>query len=280
MDPNVAAAVERYQLREFVTRYVNIDLHVAEAVLPTPAIFAPDVPPPGFELKLISFWQSRAVITPRLQLVHTNAAPDEGDVDSAYRWANQQGSDHTIPHFQIDRDGRSAMLLPLNRKGIANYKVSDWSIAIETADTGTNADPSISQFTDVQAEKVAQALAYSAIVCDIPLEYPTAWDGAGTACHTEPFGYPYWTNANGKTCPGPKKKDWVRRYIIPRAVELVAEWTAPPPPVPTPPAAGTITVQAGEGWYGVARRAGVPMNDLILANPMPLHPGMVLKVPT
>lgn len=245
-----------------------------------PAKFHPEVPPPGFELKLISFWRDRPLITPRLQLVHTNAASEEGDVDSSYNWANQPGSDHTIPHFQIDRDGRAAMFLPLNRKGIANYRVSDWSIAIETADTGTIADPTISQFSDIQAEKVAQALAYSAVLFKIPLAYPTAWDGAGTACHTEPFGYPYWTNANGKICPGDKKKAWVRQFIIPRAAELVAQWTAPPPPPPPPPPPNTITVLSGDGWWSLARRASVTVDALILANPMPLHPGMVLKVPS
>jgi hypothetical protein len=239
-------------------------------------IFDPETPPPGFEKKLISFWQDRPVIAPRLQLVHTNAAQREGSVDASYNWANQPGTGHTIPHFQIDRDGRSAMLLPLNRKGIANYRASDFSIAIETADTGTIADPSISQFTEIQAEKVAQALAYSAKLYNIPLEYPDRWDGGGTACHTEPFGYPYWTNAVGKTCPGAKKKDWVKRFIIPRAREWVAEWSPPPAPTPAP---GTITVLAGEGWWSLARRAGVTVDALVLANPMPLHPGMVLKVP-
>lgn len=238
-------------------------------------IFAPDVPPPGFEKKLISFWQDRPLITPRLQLVHTNGNPGEIHIENVYNWANQPGTGHTIPHFQIDRDGRAAMMLPLNRKGIANYRASDFSIAIETADTGTNDDPTISQFTDIQAEKVAQALAYSAALFKIPLAYPTAWDGAGTACHTEPFGYPYWTNAQGKICPGAKKKSWVRRFLIPRAADLVEQWTAPPPPPPP----GTVTVQAGDSYWSIARRVGCTPNDLILANPMPLHPGMVLKVP-
>lgn len=76
---------------------------------------------------------------------------------------------------------------------------------------------------------------------------------------------------NATACPG--------EFLYPhigaihrRALELVT----PVPPLPTP---GTITVQAGEGWWAVARRAGVPVDALILANPMPLHPGMVLKVP-
>lgn len=69
------------------------------------------------------------------------------------------------------------------------------------------------------------------------------------------------------SCPG----DYLYAEL-PTIRARVAELLAPPAP-------GTITVLAGEGWWSVARRAGVPMNDLILANPMPLHPGMVLKVP-
>lgn len=218
-----------------------------------PAQFNPEVPPPGFERKLISFWQARPLIVPRLQLVHTNGAPNEGSVEASYSWANQPGSNHTIPQFQVDRSGRAAMLLPLNRKGIANYKAADFSIAIETADTGTNNDPTISAFTPAQAESVALALAYTAWGYKIPLFYPDAWDGTGTACHTEPFGYPVWTNSNGKICPGLKKKAQVRNLILPRAREILAAWTAPPPP-PPPPSGGTVLlyrVVSGDSYWKI-----------------------------
>lgn len=197
------------------------------SIPPKPARFHPEDAPPGFEKKLISFWQDRPIITPRLQLVHTNGAWGEGSVDASFRWADQPGSGHTIPQFQIDRDGRAALLLPLNRKGIANYRAADFSIAMETADLGTLADPEISAFTEVQAESVAIALAWGAWGYDIPLYYPDTWDGTGSACHTEPFGYPVWTNSNGKICPGLKKKAQVRNVILPRAREILAAWTAP-----------------------------------------------------
>ena len=174
---------------------------------PRPDRFHPGVPPPGFLLKLVSFWQERRHITPRLQLVHTNAASREGSIEASWRWSqrntepgaihgNPVGSKYyTIPHFQVDRDGSGALLLPLDRQSITNARANSFSIGIETADSGYLADPSISAFTDKQAETVAVALAYAAWGYQIPLEYPTAWDGTGSACHTEPFGYPYWTIA-------------------------------------------------------------------------------------
>jgi hypothetical protein len=221
---------------------------------PKPERFDPELPPPGFESKLISFWRDRPKINPRLQLVHTNAASRQGSIESSYNWANQPGSGHTIPHCQIDRDGRGALMLPSNRKGIANYKAADFSLGFETADTGTLDDPTISAFTANQAESVAVCLAYYAWGHGIPLGYPTAWDGAGSACHTEPFGYPYWTNSVGKICPGSKKKDQVRNLILPRAREIVAAWTAPPPPPPPPEVDDMAVIAAkladnGSFWF-------------------------------
>jgi hypothetical protein len=206
------------------------------ATPPKPDVFDPETPPPGFEKKLISFWQDRPLISPRLQLVHTNGASREGTIEAAYNWANQPGSGHTIPHCQIDRDGRGALMLPSNRKGIANYKAADFSLGFETADTGYLDDPTISPFTDAQAESVAVCLAYYSWGHGIPLVYPLAWDGAGTACHTEPYAYPYWTNSPGKICPGSKKKQQMTAILV-RAREIVAEWITPT--TPTPPAEET-----------------------------------------
>lgn len=200
----------------------------------TAPTFNPETPPPGFELKLIDHWRDRPQIVPRLQLVHTNAASGQGTVDSAFRHANQWspsyvGPDVTVPHFQIDRDGRAAMLLPLDRMGIHAYKANSFAIGMETADTGTVADPAISPFTDAQAEQVAVALAYGALGYDIPLTYPAMWDGTGSACHTEPFTYPDWTKYQGKSCPGPAKKAQVRDVILGRAADILTAWTTPPP---------------------------------------------------
>lgn len=220
-----------------------------------PAQFHPEVPPPGFEKKLISFWQARPKITPRLQLIHTNGAPNEGTIESAYNWANQPGSDHTIPTCQIDRSGRGALLLPSDRKGIANYKAATFSLAFETADRGylTDPYPTGSYFTDAQAEAVAVACAYYSVLHNIPLTYPATWDGSGTASHTEPFGYPLWTNSAGKPCPGDRKKAQVRDVILPRARAIKAAWTAPPPSPPTP----TPTRKNGRTVYAlIAHESG------------------------
>src|SRR3546814_7074446 len=84
--------------------------------------------------------------------------------------------------------------------------VADWSIVIETADEGYPTPGEAGGFIGDQVEMVAQILAYESILHAIPLRYPTEWWGAGSACHTEPYGYPYWTNASGKVCPGRTKK--------------------------------------------------------------------------
>lgn len=244
---------------------------------PRPTVFDPEAPPPGYEKKLISFWQDRPKITPRLQLVHTNWAEKEGSIQASWNWANA-GAGHTIPHLQVDRDGRGAMLLPLDRKGIANFKAADFSLGIETADRGTLADPppAGSYFTDTQAETVAVGLAYIAWGYRVPLFYPSRWDGAGTACHTEPFGYPYWTNSSAKRCPGDRKKAQMRETVMPRARQILAAWTAAPPP-PTPPTppptppTPTIPTTGDDGmWFIVKWHTG--QHYLI-------HPGCELRRP-
>lgn len=212
---------------------------------PKPAAFTPEGVPVGVETWFASYWQTRAFITPRIQLCHTNAANGEGSVESSKNWLESAPGVHTLPHYQVDRDGRACKFLPTNRKGIANQTVAayrgthgtvqDWSLAYETADTGTLADPLISDYTDPQAETLATILAYESIVHGIPLELPTEWYGAGTASHTDPFGYPYWTNAVGKTCPGAKKKARLRNQILARAREIRNAWAGAPTPAPIPP---------------------------------------------
>lgn len=205
---------------------------------PKPAAFTPEGVPVGVEINLASYWSTRALITPRIQLCHTNAASREGSIESSKNWLESAPGVHTLPHYQVDRDGRACKFLPTNRKGIANQTVAayrgthgtvqDWSLAYETADTGMIADPTVSDYTDPQAETLAQILAYESIVHGIPLELPTEWYGSGTASHTDPFGYPYWTNAQGKTCPGAKKKARLRSTILPRAREIRDGWTTAP----------------------------------------------------
>jgi len=221
-------------------------------VTPKPAIFDPANAPPGVQLKFISFWQQRDMITPRLLLVHTNAASKEGSIDAAYNWANQEGSNHTIPHYQVDRQDNGSgfiarKMLPTNRKGIANQtapsvegfstygSVQKFSLAIETADLGYPTPGATEGFTPAQAEMIARIIAYESIVWKFPIALPDSWHGTGVASHTDPYGYPFWTIAQGKVCPGDAKKKQVREQIIPRANAIKAEWTAPAP-APKPPA--------------------------------------------
>jgi hypothetical protein len=221
--------------------------------IPTePSVLSPERPPPGYRIKLVTFNDRRKLITPRLQLAHTNAAASAGSIESSWNWSqrntwdgyiygNPAGSKYTtIPHFQVDLDGDAAMLLELNRQGIVNARANPFSIGYETADRGWRTDPypTGSYFTEPQLQKMANGFAYCSMLFKIRLEYPTTWDGNGSACHTEPFSYPYWTSFEGKTCPGNRKKTQVRDVILPHARKIVAAWTGTTPaptPTPTPP---------------------------------------------
>jgi hypothetical protein len=202
---------------------------------PRPEGFHPAHPPPGYRKDYVSFAGTRKVITPRLQLIHTNGAAGQGSIEASKAWAERRtynGTTTTLPTFQVDRDGDAAQFIDINRAQNACYKANGWAISYETADTGYKTDPTISAFTEAQCQALANGVAYCSMLYKIPLNYPTTWDGSGTASHTEPFAYPYWTNSNGKICPGQKKKAQVRDVIIPQARRIVAAWSGTPAPTP------------------------------------------------
>jgi N-acetylmuramoyl-L-alanine amidase len=213
--------------------------------------FTPEGLPPNTVSMLVPFWKNRAVQTPRLQLVHTNGASGVATNQSSYNWATAKPESNTLPHYQVQLDGRAAKYIPTDRRGLDNATVTpgsaawstltqaqrddinrygqvrNWSIGIETSDLGYGVGKpgDLSGFTDAQIETIAGILAYDSIVWDIPLGYPETWHSPGTACHTEPFEYPFWTLFRGKSCPGSKKKELMRTRVIPRANEIKAAWT-------------------------------------------------------
>lgn len=221
---------------------------------PRPARFAFDLAPAGVEVKFIDFLADRPIMAeqPRMIAVHTNAAQREGSIESAWNWAHAAPGVNTIPHYQVDRSGRARKMLPSNVKGIANATVlpgsklwptltdveranimqhpvsaAQWSLAVETADTGTLDDPTISDFTPQQVETVATILAYESITCGFPVEVPSSWFGAGALTHTDPFPFPYLTIKRGKSCPGEKKKTTFLTGVLPRAATIRAAWLLP-----------------------------------------------------
>ncbi len=218
--------------------------------IPTrPRYFGPDGCPPGVVLQLTAFgtWAiERTKIRPRVGVVHTNAASVESQLQGQINWGNASAN-NTKPHYAVNRP-QPTKLLRTDLRAIANSTGSDietrygerdssfWSIAIETADSGYNADPGISDFLYDHAEIVARIMAYESIVWNIPIVVPTVWNSTGWVTHTWPFPYPYFTTAAGKTCPGAKKKATFREQLIPRAAQLVRAWTTAPvvPPKPAP----------------------------------------------
>lgn len=204
-------------------------------------------PPP------MTAWESRPTIRPRMLLVHTNAASGPGTKDSAYNWA-MAAHDNTKPHYQVDRDGSAYKFLPSDRRGIANYQADAFALSIETADLGYGPDRPGGNvgFTTDQGETVAQIIAYESELWDFPIEYPAYWNGEGVGCHTEPFGYPWWTKYTGKTCPGEQKKLDMVAWIMPRAREIRYGTTPTPIPQPQPEedmASLFIGVEGSPGQY-------------------------------
>jgi len=202
-----------------------------------PAVYAFDQPPPGVRKRFLDadIVASRPFIVPRGKLLHTNGASRPASLDAIYNWANQRNS-NTKPQIQAQRDGSADMLLPFNRKGIANYRAAGFFTAIETQDLGWGAGKpgGAAGYTPEQADTIAASIAYLHITCEktgiggFPLTVPTAWDGTGVGSHTDPFAYPYWTNSVGKACPGYTKKDQLRTLILPLAREYVTYWTKTP----------------------------------------------------
>lgn len=208
-----------------------------------PTRFVANEAPPGVEVRWLDrpneygfpLWSTRPKIKPRLLLLHTNGASNPGSIESAFNWANQYNS-NTKPHYQVQRDGSAAKMLPSDRKGIGNYRAADFSLVVETQDLGYGPGKpgEAAGYTEAQRATIVAIVAYESLTHGIPFVVPTSWDGHGIGSHTDPFGYPYWTNSRGKVCPGAAKKADLHR-IIAEAAELALVWTAPPPIPPPPP---------------------------------------------
>lgn len=243
---------------------------------PRPALITPEGLPPNTVSMLVPFWRDRSIITPRLLLVHTNGANGIATNQSSYNWATNKPGTNTLPHYQVQRDGRAAKYIPSNRKGLDNATVTassadwpkltqaqrseilahgqvrDWSLGIETSDDGygTGRLGDLSGFTDPQVETLAGIIAYESILWGFPLEYPATWWGTGAACHTEPFEYPFWTLFRGKTCPGSLKKQQMRQLVLPRARQILADWS-PPHPIEPPTNLPSTADTGDEAMLGI-----------------------------
>lgn len=205
--------------------------------------FDPTSVPDGCIYRPVPFLAQRPVITPRSMFAHTMAARRRSTVQSAWNHANAAPNSNTLPHYALglDENDGCAKFLPTNRRGIANATVdayqgghgdiSWFSLAVETADTGSDADPGISAFTDYQLEMLVRIYVHECAGWGIPAVKLPEWYGAGCATHTDPFGYPYTTLYRGKICPGSKKKAQFWTFVLP---EVVRRLTPPPPPPEVP----------------------------------------------
>jgi hypothetical protein len=235
-----------------------------------PVAFRAELAPVGVEVRFVDFVSQRPRLAggkARSILVHTNAARREGSIEAAWNHSHAAPNKNTVPTYQVDmtHDGvtRARKFLPSDVRPIANATVTkttkfrddgpliwptlstemqndilahgnirDWSLAIETADSGTDADPEISAFDSGQVEVVSTIIAFEAIVHGFPLRWLEHWHGSGVGGHTAPFGFPLTTIKQGKFCPGDKKKAQIRDGILPRAVAIRDAWlgTAEPEP--------------------------------------------------
>lgn len=77
-----------------------------------------------------------------------------------------------------------------------------------------------------------------------------------------------------------------KNLIVVGQVLQIPAGSVSPPPADDPPRTGsnTYTVQAGDTLYRIARRLGIPVNDIInannITNPSLIYPGTVLTIPT
>lgn len=200
-------------------------------------------------------WEGRPKITPRVGVIHTNAASREGSLESQTNWANTPTASgmlwNTHPHYAFNHP-QPTKLLPSNRRGIGNATRSDteientvdplgrkdasfFSLVIESADAGTIAG--LGEFLYDHAELIAQTMAYETIVAEqlggsMPLDVPDVWFGEGWATHTWPFDADSgaYTIRAGKTCPGGAKKQQFRADLLPRARQICEAWTTPEEP--------------------------------------------------
>lgn len=195
-------------------------------IRPRPAEFLPELAPPGVETMIYPRWAERPITEFRGLLVHTNGANGTGSVESSFNWTTSNWGTNAMPHYQADLSGRAAKFMPSNRKGICNYQADWFFLSIETADLGWGeGDPcGEAEFTPEQVETISHIIAYEAITHNFPIVTPTAWDGTGVASHTDPFAYPYWTNSQGKACPGWRKKEMVREEILTYANAIYNSW--------------------------------------------------------
>jgi hypothetical protein len=227
--------------------------------------FDPASVPAGVTQRLVPFWSERPLITPRSMLAHTMAASVRTSVAGAWRHTNAAPGVNTLPHYALgmeaDDDG-CCKFLPTNRRGIANATVSrgtevngrlvwptltdeqrasidahgnirDWSLAIETADTGYLADPGISPFTEYQLEMLVRIYVHELGGWGIPAAMLGTWWGAGMGTHTLPFEFPFTTIHRGKFCPGARKKEQFLAIVVPEVQRRLG--ATPPAPAPTPP---------------------------------------------
>jgi len=221
---------------------------------PRPDYFGPDGAPPGVRLQFDAFvnasgnpwYRNRPLIRPRVAVVHTNAAQREGTLQSQINWGNS-AADRTKPHYAVNWP-QPTKLVPSDRRAIGNATplwfeehegerdCSYWTLNVETADSGTLADPGISDFLSESVhgtievrhdEIVARILAYESVVWGFPLAVPVRWNATGVTTHTWPYPYPHYTTVNGKTCPGDKKKAKFRDEIIGRAQQIKDAWLRP-----------------------------------------------------
>jgi hypothetical protein len=107
------------------------------------------------------------------------------------------------------------------------------NLIVETQDLGygVGMPGEAAGYTDPQRATIVRIVAFESLVHGIPLVVPSAWDGHGIGSHTDPFGYPYWTNSVGKVCPGAAKKADLLRIIAEAEAQALA-WIPTPPPTP------------------------------------------------
>lgn len=165
---------------------------------------------------------TQAKITPRLLIFHSMAGPQMTSLDALWRYVNRDDV-HTEPTFILDMAGRMAQLVPADVRADCNAQANGFAGSVETQDEGSPTLPSTS-WTQPQVEQLAGLAAWYYLRFAVPLDFPSAWDGAGVGFHSL---YPQWSIYVGKTCPGAARiaqmRDVLARARVLAAPSLVSE---------------------------------------------------------
>lgn len=171
--------------------------------------------------------KSRTALNPKIINVHTMVGTLEG-TESYF-----SGSGRPYSHFGVPGAGQAWQWQDLAFRAASDLDGNSISISIETEDRGPGfpdwSGSDVPRWTDVQAETLAQLIAWLCVRFGIPpVLVPDSLPGrVGPSYHRlgiDPWRVPNgirYSSAYGKVCPGDRRINQLRDEVIPRVNEII-----------------------------------------------------------